>query len=59
LYVNRPVELGSEIVVQLGNNVERSASVRRCEPVPETEKFDVGFELMLSRWPEDLLQGEG
>jgi hypothetical protein len=56
LQVNRPIEVGAEITVRLASEVERTAVVRRCLPAAARNKFDIGFELMGTYWPEELLE---
>src|SRR6478609_1618552 len=52
---NRRFEPGSEISVRLPNATERSAVVRRCIPIEDGTKFDIGLELMAQAWPDAMM----
>ena len=58
LRMGRQLTVGSDISVKLANSAERTATVRRCVPVEGGRKFDVGIELVLDSWPEDLFSAE-
>jgi hypothetical protein len=58
LFVNRSFQVGTDIRVVLSGGIERSCVVRRCVPIPGSQKFDIGFEVMEECWPENLLPSD-
>jgi hypothetical protein len=58
LLVNRSFQVGTDILVALSGGVERRCIVRRCVPVPELQKFEIGFEVIEAGWPEDVLPAD-
>jgi hypothetical protein len=58
LKTNRSLDIGSEITVRMANKVERVGVVRRCRPIPEENKFDLGLELLGNSWPDEVLKAE-
>jgi hypothetical protein len=46
---------GGRLQIRLVNRVERVGVVRRCMPAAVSTKYDIGFELMDSCWPDELL----
>lgn len=54
-FVNRSFQVGTDIRVTLGGDVTRSCVVRRCVPLSEGQKFEIGFEVIDESWPESVL----
>ena len=55
MQMNRRLEVGSEVTVRLSNGIERTAIIRRCVQSKNAGKYDAGFELVASHWPDDLV----
>src|SRR3954454_15071945 len=52
---NRHFDPGSEISIRLPKTTERAAVIRRCIPIEDGTKFDIGFELLAQTWPETIM----
>jgi len=55
VFVNRSFQVGTDIRVTLGGDITRSCVVRRCLPLAEAHKFEIGFEVVDESWPESIL----
>lgn len=58
LLANRSLPVGTDILVALSGGVERRCIVRRCVPVAELQKFEIGFEVIEAGWPESVLPAD-
>lgn len=58
LLANRSLPVGTDILVALSGGVERRCVVRRCVPVAELQKFEIGFEVIEAGWPESVLPAD-
>lgn len=55
VFVNRAFLVGTDIRVTLGGEVTRDCVVRRCIPLADAQKFEVGFEVIDDSWPASVL----
>ncbi|HZQ55496.1 MAG TPA: PilZ domain-containing protein [Bryobacteraceae bacterium] len=58
VFVTRSFPVGTDIRVTLGGDVTRNCVVRRCVPLAEAQKFDIGFEVIDESWPTSVLPAD-
>jgi hypothetical protein len=58
LLVNRQFAVGTGIRIVVNGDIARQCIVRRCRPVPDSPKFEIGVEVMEAGWPKDLVPPE-
>lgn len=55
LLANRQFPVGTVIRLVLNGDLIRQCVVRRCRPVPDSAKFEIGVEVIEAGWPKDLV----
>jgi hypothetical protein len=55
LFVKQPFPVGAHILVVLSAEIRRNCVVRRCRPIPNSPKFEIGVEVIEAGWPETVV----